>query len=396
MSGDQFGTSRQKVLMLTGQPQDMEPFLALMPDVALMPVQDVLHDKSALRERVADSFMASQCDVIIIDSRHAIDLATLCRAIREYPSGKESHVLVMTHSEQDWATCMGLNVDDVVRVKPNEPVMASLATVMARYMRALTQRQLLEEKSQQAQSAIEAAAEYGSLLHVMEAAEKQLDLNGLAQLVVRHLAQKSLDAIIEINAPEGRIRSPEAGAPASHYAIITKLAAAETRTVELDRLLGYRYGVITLLVTNAPHKDPGKFGNLKDSLAHLCAIVEARARSIIIKQSINTQHAQMLEVMEVIRGASKGFHEYTHRVMVELGQELELAASTFDMPAEDESKLLTIANTARDKLDAVHENREMIESHFLELIAAMGSLKTLIDPPDQQQETPDADSVELF
>ncbi len=395
MSDDQFGTTQQKVLMLTGQPQDMEPFLSIMPDVALMPVQDVLHDKAALRERVADSFMASQCDVIIIDSRQAIDLATLCRAIREYPAGKESHVLVMTHSEQDWATCMSLNVDDVVRVKPNEPVMASLATVMARYMRALTQRQLLEEKSRQAQSAIEAAAEYGSLLHVMEAAEKQLDLKGLAQLVVRHLAQRSLDAIVEISSPDRSIRCPESGAPAAHYSILTKLAAAEARTVEHDRLLGYRYGIITLLVTNAPHKDPAKYGNLKDSLAHLCAIVEARARGII-KQSINDQHAQMLDVMEVIRNASKGFHEYTHRVMVELGQELELAAGTFDMPAEDESKLLFIANTARDKLDAMHENREVIESHFLELIATMGSLKSLIDPPAKQQGAAEADSVELF
>lgn len=393
----QLGTTYQKVLMLTGQPQDMEPYLAIMPDVALMPVQDVMHDKAALRERVADSFMASECDVIILDSRQPLDLATLCRAIREYPAGKESHVLVMTHSEQDWAACMSLNVDDVVRVKPNEPVMASLATVMARYMRALTQRQLLAEKSRQAQTAIETAAEYGALLHFMDAAEKQNELKTLAQLVVRQLASRSLEALVQISSPDEFVVFPSEGAPATHYAILKKLTATDARTIEHDRFLGFRYGSVTLLVSNAPHKDPEKYGNLKDSLAQLCTIADARARSIIIRRSVNEQHDQMLEVMAVIRGASKNFHEHTQHVMVELGQELEIAASTYDMPAEDEAKLVAIANKARDKLDAMHENREIIESHFMELIGAMTGLKTLIDPPSTKIEQEDeGDSVQLF
>lgn len=396
MTDDQLNSSQKKVLMLTGQPQDMEPFLAIMPDVALMPVHDVLDNAAALRERVIDSFMASQCDVIVIDCRAPLDLPTLCRAIRAYPIGKQSHVLVMTHSEQDWATCMSLNVDDVVRVKPNEPVMASLATVMARYMRALTQRQMLEEKSRQAQSAIETAAEYGALLHFMDSADKQNELRDLAQLVVRQLAAKALDAIVMISTHEDNLIIPAQGAPATHYGIIKKLAESDARTVELDRFLGFRYGAVTLLVTNAPFHERDKYGQLKDSLAHLCAIAEARAKTLVIKRSINDQHDQMLEVMSVIRSASKGFHEYTQRVMMELGQELEVAASTFDMPAEDEAKLLFISSTARDKLDAVHENRDIIESHFMELIAAMSILKNLIDTPVTTASDESGDAVELF
>lgn len=386
----------QKVLMLSGQPDDMEPYLALMPDVALMPVQDVLHDSTALRERVADSFMASECDVIIIDSRQPLDLPTLCRAIRAYPVGKESHVLVMTHSEQDWATCMGLNVDDVVRVKPSEPIMASLATVMARYMRALTQRQLLEEKSRQAQTAIETAAEYGALLRFMDSAEKQQDLNSLALLIVRQLAGKGLDAIVDITSTHDKVVYPPEGAPAAHYVILSKLSVAKARTAELDRFLGCTNGALTLLVTNAPYRDPEKYGNLKDTLAHLCSIADSRARNIMIKRSINEQHTQMLAVLEVIQNASKGFHEFTQQIMGELGKELEFAAGTFDMPAEDEAKLLSIASKARDKLDAMHESREMTEHQFVELIATMSGLKALIDPPNLSNEEDQSDAIELF
>lgn len=395
-STQQEASTQQKVLMLTGQPQDMEPYLALMPDVALMPVQDVVHDKTLLRERVADSFMASECDVIILDSRQSLDLRTLCRTIREYPEGKESHILVMTHSEQDWATCMSLNIDDVVRVKPNEPIMASLATVMSRYMRALTQRQLLEEKSRQAQSAIETAAEYGALLRFMDSAEKQQDLNSLAHLIVRHLASKGLDAIVDISSQNEKAVYPPEGAPSAHYAILTKLSGSGARTTELDRFLGYHSGAITLLVSNAPFRDAEKYGSLKDSLAHLCSIAETRARNIVIKRSINEQHTRMLEVLGIIRQAAKGFHEFTQRVMGELGKELEFAADTFDMPAEDEAKLLSIAGNARDKFDAMHENREITERHFVELIAAMSSLKALIDPPNVSDEQDQNDAVELF
>lgn len=388
--------ARQKVLMLTGQPQDMEPYLALMPDVALMPVQDVMHDPLALRERVADSFMASECDVIIIDSRQSLDLPTVCRAIREYPAGKESHVLVMTHSEQDWAACMSLNVDDVVRVKPNEPIMASLATVMARYMRALTQRQLLEEKSRQAQTAIETAAEYGALLRFMDSAEKQQDLGSLAHLLVRQLAGKGLDAIVDITSANEKVVYPADGAPAAHYAILGKLSVATARTAELDRFLGFHYGALTLLVTNAPHRDPEKYGSLKDTLAHLCSIADSRARNILIKRSINEQHAQMLTVLEDIRNAEKGFHEFTQRIMGELGKELEFAAVTFDMPAEDEAKLLSIAGNARDKFDALHESREIAEHRFVELVTTMSGLKALIDPPNSPHEQDQGDAIELF
>lgn len=396
MPSNRRSPSRQKVLMLTGQPLDMEPYLALMPDVALMPVQDVMHDAMALRERVTDSFMASECDVIIIDSRQALDLPTVCRAIREYPAGKESHVLVMTYSEQDWATCMSLNVDDVVRVKPNEPIMASLATVMARYMRALTQRQLLEEKSRQAQMAIETAAEYGALLRFMDSAEKLQDLNSLAHLIVRHLAGKGLDAIVNITSANDKVVYPPDVAPAAHYAILSKLSVATARTAELDRFLGYRYGAITLLVSNAPHRNPEKYGSLKDALAHLCAIADSRARNIMIKRSINEQHAQMLTVLEDIRNAAKGFHEFTQRIMGDLGKELEFAASTFDMPAEDEAKLLSIAGNARDKLDALHDSREITEHQFVELISAMSGLKTLIDPPNSSDDQDQSDAIELF
>lgn len=396
MPPNRYNTSKQKVLMLTGQPNDMEPYLALMPDVALMPVQDVMHDPLALRERVVDSFMASECDVIVIDSRQPIDLPTVCRAIREYPAGKESHVLVMTHSEQDWATCMNLNVDDVVRVKPSEPIMASLATVMARYMRALTQRQLLEEKSRQAQTAIETAAEYGALLRFMDSAEKQQDLSSLAHLLVRQLAGKGLDAIVDITSANEKVVYPPEGAPAAHYAILGKLSVATTRTAELDRFLGFRYGAISLLVTNAPYRDPEKYGNLKDTLAHLCSIADSRARNIMIKRSINEQHAQMLAVLEVIRNAAKGYHEFSQRIMGELGKELEFAAGTFDIPAEDEAKLLSIAGNARDKLDAMHESREMTEHQFVELISTMSGLKALIDPPNSSNEQDQSDAIELF
>lgn len=395
MIDDPFTSTQKKVLMLTQHPQDMEPFLTIMPDVALMPVHD-LQDAAALRERVADSFMACEPDVIVIDSRSPLDLPTLCRAIRAYPMGKESHVLVMTHNEQDWVTCMGLNVDDVVRVKPNEPVMASLALVMARYMRALTQRQLLAEKSKQAQTAIEIAAEYGSLLHFMDAAEKQKELTGLAALVLHHLAAKSLEAIVHVSTHDGEMLFPATGAPTTHYGIIKKLARSETRTVELERFLGFRYGAVTLLVTNAPFQDSDKYGQLKDSLAHVCAITETRAKNIIIKESIGNQHEQLLELMHIMRDASKKFHAYTHKIMLELGQQLELAATTLDLQAEDEAKLLFISSTARDKLDAVHENRDIIEGHFSELIAAVSILKALIEVPATDARNASAEQIEIF
>lgn len=396
MSQLSLGAPQQKVLLLTGQPEELASCLAIMPDVMLMPLQDVMHDKVALRERVADSFMASQCDVIILDSRQPLDLATICRTIRGYPAGKDSHLLVMTCSEQDWATCMSLNVDDVVRVRPNEPVMASLATVMARYMRALAQRQRLEEKSRQAQTAIEIAAEYGSLLHFMDAAEKQQEINALAQLMVRHLGGRSYDAIVQISVEDQPVIFPPEGAPATHYTILAKLTASQARTAELDRFVGFRHGVVTMLVTNAPYKDPEKYGNLKDYLAHLSAISDTRARNLMIRRSVNEQHARMISVLDHIHEASQSIHDYTRQVMTELGHELEVAAGTFDMPAEDEARLLVIANTARDKLDALSENRDAIESHFGDLVGAMGHLKNLIDPPRSEPSPGDDATVELF
>ena len=94
----------------------------------------------------------------------------------EYPAGRESHVVIMTHDARDWMQCMDFDVDDIVYVKPAEPFLASYATVMARFMRTCTANTNLRAWPAGINNAIVTAAEYGALLHFMEAAESRTEL----------------------------------------------------------------------------------------------------------------------------------------------------------------------------------------------------------------------------
>lgn len=385
---------KERVLLLTPRPESVERFLTLMPDIALVPVQDV--DGTQLRDRVTDAFMACQPDIIVIDSRTALDLSSLCRLLREYPAGRECHLSIMTHSAKDWVMCMNLDVDDIVYIDPEENFLTSFATVMARYMRALAQRQMLVEKSRQVHCAITTAAEYGALLHFMDAAEKRADLLGLAELVLRNLAGRSLEAVVHIAANDEALVYPTENVPTMHSNIVRKLAASEARIVQLDRFLGFRYGVFSLLVVNAPFSDTVEYGRLKDYIAHLCAIAESRAKGIIVKESIGQHHQQLQEVLGVLRDVTRGFNDYTQKIMQEMSLSLEKYAVTFDLQANEEDQLLAIAMQTGEKLDALLDNHDIVEKHFLNVITTMSKLKALIDLPGQGNDELAGDAVEIF
>lgn len=321
------GQDESHRVMVISQAKDFPE--SVLPDVYMVSVSTQLDD--ALKDAVTDAFMQADPSLIVVDCRQRLDILAWVTLIREYPAGRESHVVIMTHDARDWMQCMDFDVDDIVYVKPAEPFLASYATVMARFMRTLALRTQIFERGQQVHNAIVTAAEYGALLHFMEAAESRTELADLVSLVLKRLQEKNLEALIHVTTPSGIYFHPLENVPEAHIQLTKKLANSPQRMIAFERFLGFRYGGFTLLVTNAPFEDPHQYGRIKDSLAHLCALAESRAKSILVKQSIQEHHQKMLGMLDVIREVTNSFHGYTQKVMQDLTTSIEQAAITFDM-----------------------------------------------------------------
>jgi len=386
-----------RLLIVTNKPGNFDRFRHFIPVASVAAISDdgcSFDSLSALESALAEI----KPDVVLLVNREPLQVDCLVQALRSLPTGKDAYLILGTPGDSAKAVDYSVDVDDFVELgRTEDDVIQAIRLVSARYNRFNENKQRFTEATRTAQSALESAADYGSLLHFLELSEQCLDLASLADVVVCYLNGKGLNVFFCIQSEQQDIYCPLGNASTTKKQLLEAVRKADKRIIAVDRMLGFCFEHFILLVLGSQREDAAKYGQMKDNLAQFCAIVESRIKSILVHAKINRQHEHLLDVLGLVRQISLDARATTHTIMNHFSREIELISTTFDMSDQEEAKLLELAAEVRENLDELSQTNESIEVHFHDLIGLIVSVKELLDsPPANHLPLEEGMHVELF
>lgn len=374
--------------VITAQPALFAPYQQWVPHASLIPYAD--------NTSVGDDGFVLPADtsIVLIINRPPLDLDQTVACLRANPGGKDLYLVVITPEDIPYQHQSRLDADDYLFLKENADVQALVNICLNRYARDAQLRDQFLDATKNALNAMDSASHYGSLVHFFELSEQCNSIASLAESVYQFLLGKQLSINFIIDTGSQKIYWPREDVSSAKLNMLERMACSRKRMVSVDKLLGVSAQHFTLLISNAPAHNPERHGQLKDAMAHFCAIVESRIKDIMIRESIARQHHEIVEIMSLIRQSTQESKAHIKRIMTTLCQEVELAATTFDMNLREEEKLLSIASEASDNLFNLQENDQLLESHCLSLIDTISSIQLLTN--GDKADTDSGDNVELF
>lgn len=290
--------------------------------------------------------------------------------------------------------------DRVVSLTVESPTLTSVIE------QAVTQQQTrhrmecdLKNFSNLAFTAMSSASEMGAVALFAEKVQSVMEQSRLAVLIQSCLSDLQLQGVIQFLFAEDVSIYPVDAGPTS-IALLNSARAADARIISHQRFLLFSFEHIQLLVTNAPFDDEERYGRLRDVLAHIASIAEARAKSLKVNTLLHTQQDNAKTVLALIEMAAEANRDAVKAIMTELSESLRVMASCLDLNMEQEAELLELSERALNSLEGLQESNEAIEQQFHLLIQQLDRATQLLTPSVDNNTAdtvaPSDSNVELF
>ncbi|MEN0037808.1 MAG: hypothetical protein AAGC78_12115 [Cellvibrio sp.] len=246
-------------------------------------------------------------------------------------------------------------------------------------------------------TAMSSASEMGTVAVFAEKVQGVMDLHRLAHLVLACLKDLRLEGVIQFMFEEDVTLFP-ADVSISYQKLLHSARVSAARIVSQGRFLLFSFDHIQLLVTDAPHLDQDRYGRLRDVLAHLVSIAEARAKTLKVNTLLKAQQDNTRMVMTLLEMAAADNRNSVKEIMTGLSNSLRVMATGFDLNMEQESELLSLSDRALNSLEGLQEATSAVEVHFRSLIQQLDTATNLLKSGESEQPVvEDSDSrVELF
>lgn len=246
-------------------------------------------------------------------------------------------------------------------------------------------------------TAMSSASEMGTVAVFAEKVQSCMELHRLANLIQVCLGDLGLDCIVQFIF-ENDITIFPVDVPVSYLRLLQSANESETRIISHGRFLLFSFEHVQLLVSNAPYLDQERYGRLRDVLAHVVSIAEARAKTLKVNTLLKIQQDNARMVMMLLEMAAVDNRTAVKTIMTELSDSLRLMATGFDLNMEQESQLLHLSEKALNSLEGLQEATTAIEVHFRSLLQQLDEASNLLQPPQEHEQAVESfdSKIELF
>lgn len=239
-------------------------------------------------------------------------------------------------------------------------------------------------------TAMSSASDMGVVAMYAEKVQTATSLAHLAQLTFNCLSDLDLDAVLQFSFEAETLQFPP-DMPMMHKQLLQSANLSALRIISHDRFLLLGFDNLQLLVTNAPHDNADRYGRMRDVLAYIVAIGEARAKTLKVNMMLKEQQENTRMVMMLLDMASRDNRHSIKEIMTKLSVSLRTMATSLDLTLEQEKALLALAEEAFYSLDTLQEATAAIEEYFRSLVAQLDGVAILLDA--KPQKAPDKDDV---
>lgn len=255
----------------------------------------------------------------------------------------------------------------------------------------------LKNYSDIAFTAMSSASEMGIVALFAEKVQSTMELHRLANLIHSCLSDLSLDVVVQFLF-DNEVNIFPADIPVSYQRLLQSASESETRIISYGRFLLFSFEHVQLLITNAPHEDQERYGRLRDVLAHIASIAEARAKTLKVNSLLKIQQDNARMVMMLLEMAAADNRTSVKTIMTELSDSLRVMSTGFDLNMEQEQQLLNLSDKALNSLEGLQVATMAVEEHFRSLLQQLDEASNLLQSsqePEQEVERHDS-KIELF
>lgn len=253
----------------------------------------------------------------------------------------------------------------------------------------------LKNYSSIAFTAMSSASEMGVVAFYAQSVQNISDMNRLAQQTLRCLNDLSVKGYIQFSFDDGVDIYPREISE-SYRDLLEWTRTSEHRIVSHGRFLIFNFEIAQMLITDAPVEDPDKCGRLRDVIAHIVSIAEARAKTIKVNGLLKEQQDNTRMVMMLLEMASRDNRNSVRSIMMNLSMALREMAMGLDLTLEQETAMLKLSEGALGSLESLHEATDAVEVHFRSLVLQLDQAAKLLKTDEQVEQTEAEANVELF
>ena len=256
-------------------------------------------------------------------------------------------------------------------------------------------KQELKNYSSIAFTAMSSASEMGVVAFYAQSVQNISDMSRLAQQTLRCLKDLSVQGFIQFSFDDKVYVYPE-NISKGYLDLLKQTQASDCRIISQGRFFIFNFENAQFLITDAPIDDPDKYGRLRDVIAHIVSIAEARAKTIKVNEMLKAQQENTRTVIMLLEMASQDNRVSVKTIMTELSLALREIATGLDLTLEQETAMLALSEKALASLELLHETTDAAESHFRSLLVQLDQAAKLLETDAPEQKVEIETSIELF
>ncbi len=245
-------------------------------------------------------------------------------------------------------------------------------------------------------TAMSSASEMGVVALFAERAQTVMTISRLAQLALNCFKDLNVEGVVQFSFDEQTTIYPDP-APTAYKQLLSGARTADARIISHGRFLVFSFTHVQLLITDAPCDDVDRYGRLRDIIAPIAAITEARLKTLRVNLLLKEQQDNARTVMMLLDMASRDNRKSVRNIMTELSLCLREMAMGLELSLAQENALMGLSEGALESLESLNEATSAVEEHFHSLLENLDTATNLLHVAEIAEIKPHQDSnVELF
>ena len=355
---------------------DDDPMPRLLFGSALFDSYRVI--EAADGESVQELARAENPALILLDIAMAgIDGYETCRRLRAEPGISEIPVIFVSAeiTQEDRLAAYAAGGDDFIG-KPVHP--DELRAKIAITIKHASERQRLSGDAQAAFStamtAMSAAGEQGVVIDALRKCLVCGDLEGLADAILASCAEYGLDACIRVDGKFGTVfRSLGGMASGVEVGVLNKLTGGDP-ILSLGRQTVFNYGGLTLLIKTMPVSDPDQLGRMRDNLALIVSVGDARLQALNNELMLNERKLILKQLLERallaladIDGRYQANRATTEQILQDMLDGMGVAFFRLGLTDEQEEAVQKMLVQSAKRISGLYQNGLSVADHLAAL-----------------------------
>jgi len=288
------------------------PLLYVIDDDTLTAqmIEDVLGESFQVQSCTHPLLAAQQVAVlqpalILLDiNMPDMDGYEVCRQLKQQPESMNIPVLFLSalSTLEDRMAAYDAGGEDFMG-KPLD--LAALQPRIEAILRRQAAREALASQASfataTAMTAMSNAAELGQVLQFARQLMLCHDKAGLAQQLLATVASFGLSGAVSLRGVGEVLEANQDGQLSEMERGVLQLIASCGRILSMGQRAAFNYGDVTLLIRNMPLDDEERLGRLRDHLATLTELVEARLETLSLQQLLVARQSMLSQVLSSVQ-----------------------------------------------------------------------------------------------